>query len=173
MANADGTGIRPLTATGGVQEEMPSWSPDARQIAYFRARPGDPDGVGEIWVMNADGTSPRKVALGWHPHWSTVQGSPGQPRLVLHIQKLDRHRSCLGQYDGLVASVKTRSSKQTRFDFALYVDGRQVDHVFATRSLGLGVDLLQLRRGPHRMRAVMTDPAVHDTAIRTATFRKC
>src|SRR5688572_5899113 len=41
-----------------------NWSPDGRQIAYglFHRRPGDPTGVSEIYLVNADGTSPHVVA---------------------------------------------------------------------------------------------------------------
>jgi WD40-like Beta Propeller Repeat len=171
VMNADGTGVRQLTSTPGVNEEEPSWSPDGLRIAYFKMPERNPDGLGEIWVMNADGGGARRVALGWHPHWSSVQGGPGRPRLVLGFRKINRHSSCLGKFDGFVASVKTRASALTLFDFTLFIDGRKVDQVSDATSLGGGVDLL--RRGTHRLKFVMTDPAVHDTVTRSATFRVC
>ena len=85
--NPDGSGVRQLTSSTGVNEEEPSWSPDGRQVAYFKMPRQNPDGVGEIWVMNADGSGQRAVALGWHPHWSTVQGGPGRPRLQIQLRK--------------------------------------------------------------------------------------
>jgi TolB protein len=170
--NADGTGIRQLTSTPAVNEGEPSWSPDRRQIAYFRMPERNPDGVGEIWIMNADGTHPHRIAFGWHPHWSTLQGGPGRPRLVLRFFKTHRHSRCLGQLDGFGAYAKTRASKPTRFDFTLFIDGREVDQVSDARNLADGADTVR-GRGTHSLKFVMTDPAVHDTVIRTATFRKC
>lgn len=169
--NADGSAVRQLTSTPGVNEEEPAWSPDGRQIAYFKAPESNPDGVGEIWVMNADGTGARKVADGRLPHWSTLQGGPGRPGLVLKFRKLNRHRRCLGRLDGFFAGVKTRATKWTGFDFTLYVDGRLILQETNSRGRGSGVDTL--RRGRHRLKLVMTDPAAGDTRVRTAKFRRC
>jgi len=36
----------------------PAWSPDGRSIAFYRSR-ADSRTVGSVWIMNADGTSPR------------------------------------------------------------------------------------------------------------------
>lgn len=169
--NADGTGVRQLTSSTGVNEQEPSWSPDGRQIAYFKMPQQNPDGVGEIWVMNTDGSGQRAVALGWHPHWSTVQTGPGRPRLQIQLRKINKHSSCFGQYDGFLASVKTRALKRTLFDITMYLDGHEVEQTSDTTSLGTGVDLL--RRGRHRLRVVATDFAVHDGMTRTIAFRKC
>jgi hypothetical protein len=171
VVNADGSGLRQLTSSTGVNEEEPSWSPDGREIAYFKMPQQNPDGVGEIWVMNADGSGQRAVALGWHPHWSTVQGGPGRPRLQIQLRKINKHSSCFGRYDGFFASVKTRASKRTLFDITMYLDGHEVEQTSDTSGLGTGVDLL--RRGRHRLRVVATDVAVHDRMTRTVAFRKC
>jgi hypothetical protein len=57
-ANIDGTGARRLTATDGVTELHPAWSPDRRRIAFVRQmRKGDFD----IFVMNADGSDVRQL----------------------------------------------------------------------------------------------------------------
>ena len=90
--NADGSGLRRLTATPGVEESQASWSPDGRQIAYFRHRHDDADGVGEIWVMNADGSGKHAIARGWHPYWSSVQRTPPAPRLRTRVVRLDPSR---------------------------------------------------------------------------------
>lgn len=59
VANADGTGQRQLTASGGMNL-MPAWSPDSRQIAFTSTR----DGHGEVYIVNADGSGQRRVTRG-------------------------------------------------------------------------------------------------------------
>jgi Tol biopolymer transport system component len=56
VMNADGSGQQRLAAE--VQPVTPSWSPDARQIAFVTNRDGNP----EIYVMNADGSDQRNVS---------------------------------------------------------------------------------------------------------------
>ncbi len=41
----------------GSRNERPRWSPDSRQIAFI----SDRGGSSQIWLMNADGSSPRQV----------------------------------------------------------------------------------------------------------------
>jgi Tol biopolymer transport system component len=49
---------------------VPTWSPDDRQIAFL-LNSGTPLQVQQgIWVMNADGTSRRWLCSGSYPHWS-------------------------------------------------------------------------------------------------------
>ena len=64
VMNADGTGVRQLTVNsrtaGGapIQDSAPTWSRDGGRIAFASTRDG---GEPEIYVMNADGTSQRRV----------------------------------------------------------------------------------------------------------------
>jgi Tol biopolymer transport system component len=172
--NADGTDVRQLTSTPEVDEVDPSYSPDGRMIAYYRLRADRDDTFGEIWVMNADGSGKRRVALGANPEWSTLHGGPGRPRLKFRFHRLNPHRRCLGRLDGWSARVKTTALHFTDFNIAFYVDRRLVNQEFNTRDLGYGVDLTQARRGrTHRLRVVVDDPAVHDRLSRTFKFRRC
>ncbi len=69
---ADGTGATNLTPqASGWQHAKPVWSPDSRQVAFYRWRT---DGVADaaggpagIWVINADGSGER--LLGEFPEW--------------------------------------------------------------------------------------------------------
>ncbi|MDQ3668551.1 MAG: DUF4214 domain-containing protein [Acidobacteriota bacterium] len=58
--NTDGTNIVKLTNDTDVVNVGPTWSPDGRQIAYASNR--DPQNRYRIWVMNSDGSGPRKLA---------------------------------------------------------------------------------------------------------------
>jgi TolB protein len=63
--NADGTDLTRLTRSPWPEFD-PTWSPDGAQIAFRSERHGDP----EIWVMNANGSEPRRLADGLSPAWS-------------------------------------------------------------------------------------------------------
>ena len=139
--NADGTDVRRLTSTPGVDELDPSYSPDGRMIAYYRRPEQGDDSVGEIWVMNADGSGQHLVALGANPEWSTLQGGAGKPRIQLRTHRLNRRRRCLGRLDGFSARVRTDAPRLTRFHVAIYVDGRLVDEESNSRGIGTGVEV--------------------------------
>jgi TolB protein len=57
-----------------VTSEYPCWSPDGKQIAFQTSR----DGNFEIYVMNADGSDPRRLtnndAFDGRPNWAKVSG---------------------------------------------------------------------------------------------------
>lgn len=61
VVNADGSGLRKLTRSKGVNLK-PAWSLDGKQIAFVN---GTYDGDrNTLWVMNTDGSRPRKLATG-------------------------------------------------------------------------------------------------------------
>jgi Tol biopolymer transport system component len=69
VMNRDGTGIKRLTTTPGL-DYSPTWSPDSRRIAFVSYR----DGNAEVYVMNPDGTGQRNLtrnlADDFQPTWS-------------------------------------------------------------------------------------------------------
>jgi Tol biopolymer transport system component len=54
VINVDRTNLRQLTNKGGPDNVAPSWSSDGTQIAYVSQ-------IGELWVMNADGSSGQSI----------------------------------------------------------------------------------------------------------------
>ncbi len=68
--NPDGSGLLQLTHNT-VRDEVPSWSPDGRQIVFMRAH--DVSGpANDVWKMNADGAGQTLVDeySGTTPSWS-------------------------------------------------------------------------------------------------------
>ncbi len=64
VANADGSGVRRLTRSGGP-DLGPAWSSDGRQLAWSRKA--------EIWRMSASGANQRRLVRKtkvWHEHHS-------------------------------------------------------------------------------------------------------
>jgi Tol biopolymer transport system component len=75
VMNTDGSGVRRLTRGNGSL--WPMWSPTGKQIAFtrmqWRPQPGRTAAVvwaPEVWVMNADGSGQRRLALGMPSAWS-------------------------------------------------------------------------------------------------------
>lgn len=61
VINADGSGLRRLTATT-LREFNPAWSPDGRQIAFVREN--------SIWLMDVNGHHARRLIQNAHqPAW--------------------------------------------------------------------------------------------------------
>ncbi len=71
VAKADGTGAARITHLANPWSGSPRWSPDGRQIAFDSYEKGR---CWEIWVVNADGRSPRQLTHGTVddavPSWS-------------------------------------------------------------------------------------------------------
>jgi WD40-like Beta Propeller Repeat len=171
VMNADGSGLRQLTSNAAYEEEDPQFSPDGKSIVYYRLRHGADDTKGQIWVMRADGSGKHQVARGANPEWSTVRVGPKRPKLRIRFFKIKKHRKCLGHFDGYGVDVRTKAGRKTRFDIFLSLDGHEIDNVFSGRDLSEGVDTL--RKGRHRVKVVMQDPAVHDKIVRRFSFRVC
>jgi Tol biopolymer transport system component len=71
IMNADGTHPRQLIRLDGHDyHRMPRWSHSGSQIAFYAANKNG--FVHEVFVANADGSDPRKLAVGERPDWSPL-----------------------------------------------------------------------------------------------------
>ena len=68
--NSDGSGAKPLVAWR-TDEKGAAWSPDGKRIAFGSDR-GTAQGFDHVWVANADGSRPHRLARqpGERPAWS-------------------------------------------------------------------------------------------------------
>jgi Tol biopolymer transport system component len=68
VVSSEGTHVRNLTKAPDSNEWGPAWSPDGTRIAFN----SDRDGIPQVYVMNADGTAPRRLSEVWgeYPAWS-------------------------------------------------------------------------------------------------------
>ncbi len=72
----DGGPIQQVTATPGVQEVGPKWSPDGRSLAYFEFEgPNDTLARSSVWISKRDeagvwGAPERRLSRGNWPAWS-------------------------------------------------------------------------------------------------------
>jgi Tol biopolymer transport system component len=85
MMNADGSAQHRLTHRKGVEDFLPSWSPNAAKILFSRCAeplgPGNPVSCG-IAVMNANGSHQRTLLKSGHRFNLKAQFSPNGEKIV-------------------------------------------------------------------------------------------
>jgi TolB protein len=108
LMSAHGTGKVQRLGGGGASQAFPAFSPDGTRIAYVRREPGG--SVTELWVMKANGTSPRRVtnlggtvsAPSWSPDGRQIAfaagsgGSFGISVVTLSTGKVERRTNSGG-----------------------------------------------------------------------------
>jgi Tol biopolymer transport system component len=103
--NPDGTGLAQLT-TGPANEVNPAWSPDGTRIVYT----SDLTGVGQVYVMDADGSHQVQLTFDdawkdqvpdWSPDGSKIAYAAGDPGdiLVMNADGSNQHTIVGGPTD--------------------------------------------------------------------------
>jgi Tol biopolymer transport system component len=146
VIHTDGSGISRLTHRSGADLE-PAWSPDGRHIAFDR-------NLDQIWIMDADGSSPRMVtkcrpadcfekdAPDWSPDGKSLVFLWGKdPHYELRTIAidgtgerllLDCQLPCLGVGD-------PQWSPDGRFIAFTYIDAAAKRHAYVMNADGTGV----------------------------------
>ncbi len=105
---------RPLTG-GVVEAREPAWSPDGRSIAYRARLPGE---VWQVWLVNADGTTPRALtafasdagAFAWSPDGTQLAVERAGDILLVNVADgSQRHLTGSAAYDQTPAWSPTGS----------------------------------------------------------------
>lgn len=70
IMNSDGSGARPLTDSPNTNHSALAWNPDGTALVFMKFNLGDLASPASIWIVDADGAHPRRLApSGYLPRW--------------------------------------------------------------------------------------------------------
>jgi len=87
------TGVESRLTRNAVEDGHPEWSFDGRYIAFYSRR-NDPEGKATLWIMEADGSHPRRITAlqpGDASHLDPNWGPDGQWLAFINYRKEDGH----------------------------------------------------------------------------------
>jgi Tol biopolymer transport system component len=135
-----------LSREPGFMDANPSWSPDGRSIAFFRSPVGHFE-TGNLWMMNADGTSPHRVTemdgLGqasWLPDGKSMLIS--RERAVLNLDLASGKTTPVAGIDGRALFVVDAQGEWIAFQT---IDGGPMH--FAAMPIGGGTPRVVIAAG--------------------------
>lgn len=106
LARNDGRIIQPLYTDPANYISFARWSPDGSQIAFLKTPDSQiPFTVGELWVMNSDGSNPRKLANADAGHGYAANWSPDGTRLAFVVRENPDDASADQASEALVANL--------------------------------------------------------------------
>jgi Tol biopolymer transport system component len=196
MSSSDGSGEVNLSNLNeancsGSQcgwDQKPAWSPDGTKIAFFSDRGADGSFTqncedtnacdDEIWVMNADGSSPTQLTNNdvndINPDWQRIPpppappAPPAAPAAAPKVGVAGVRRACVSKSFHLRFTVATSSAVKS---VVVKLDGRKIKTTTKS-TFTLTVNSKKLKAGRHRLTITATDSAGHVTTSRK-TFSVC
>jgi hypothetical protein len=151
-ADRDGTNVRRVSGSGYAA--VPSWAPDASQLAFIRAEPGN-SRVWNLWLLTlSSGETRRLTSFKYGQTWSASWFPDGRRICYTHEDRLiiqDLASGATKEYDSPVKQHLVRTP-------AVSPDGTKV--VFQVYRSGAW--LLDLTDGA--VRCVLTDPTAEEFA---------
>ncbi len=106
LAKDDGRIIQLLYADPLHYISFARWSPDGKQIAFIKIPDSQiPFTVGELWVMDADGSNPRKLADADAGHGYAANWSPDGKRIAFIVRENAGDESANVSAEALVSNL--------------------------------------------------------------------
>jgi Tol biopolymer transport system component len=140
--NADGSGGQTqLTNNSSINDMEPVWSPDGTKIAFNTDR----DGNGEIYVMNANGSSPTRLTNNsayddlpdWQPLVYVISGNAGVAGATLSYTDGTAKTTTAdgsGNYSFTVSYNWSGTVTPSKTGYAFTPDGKSYTNVLANQS---------------------------------------
>ena len=74
-------GVARVVSSGLAWDQQPRWSPDSKRIAFV----SDRDGGWNLWIMNADGTSPKQLSRNRKDTFISPAWLPDGPSIMVRL----------------------------------------------------------------------------------------
>jgi Tol biopolymer transport system component len=143
---ADGGGLKRLTSPlGGIHDAPVSFSPDGKEVLFLRNT--DPRAeAGELWLVNRDGSQPRRVAERYLAHGAGLSRDgrwlatvAANAVLIFEVAHLAAAPKRIDLPAGYGANGVGWSPDGTRFVLGLFKPGVSPSNVFTMQVDGTGV----------------------------------
>jgi Tol biopolymer transport system component len=116
FATSNGRSTQRLYADPYNYLSFARWSPDGTQIAFIKTPDSQtPFTVGELWVMKADGSNPRKLADVDTGHGYAANWSPDGERLAFVVRENPEDESANQNSESLISNVYTVEVKSGKW----------------------------------------------------------
>lgn len=104
------------------------WSPDGKQIAFIKTPDTQtPFTVGELWVMDADGMHPRKLADADAGHGYAANWSPDGKRIAFVVRENPQAENANQKSDALISNIYSVDVETGMFNQVTNLDNGHVE----------------------------------------------